>query len=94
MSTTLVNIDSIVLTDLDLAPERAERIKQLLQQELQRMLEQEGSPGGMIGSEVSNLSGLVISLDRIDSDFKIATRLSESICQVLRSAGQIGTERD
>lgn len=84
MSTIFVDIDRIVLTDFDLPPERAERIKGLVKLELQRMLEQEGLADGLVNSEVSDLGVPMIHPAELQSDTHLACTLAQRVASALR----------
>jgi len=84
MSTTLVNIDRIVLTDLALPPERAERIRGLVGQKLQHLLEQEGFADSLVDSEVSMVNVPMIHPAELQNDTHLASTLAKRIASSLR----------
>ncbi len=79
-----VEIDRIRLTGLEVTPERAERIRGLVEVELQRQLGRERWPEGLAGGEVSRLDAPTMDVDRLHSDGHLASGLARSIAQTLR----------
>lgn len=84
MSAIIVDIGRIILTDLDVTADRAERIQAMVEVELQRLLEREGLPDGLTGSDVSYLSAPMLHLPESQSDSYLANRLAQRIAQALR----------
>ena len=82
-----VEIDGIRLTGLDVAPERAERVRAMVEAELQRLLVQERGPETLVGGEVSRLDAPTIHVNRPDSDGDLANGLAHSIARTLRDVG-------
>jgi len=81
-----VEIDRIRLTGLEVTPERAERVRAMVEAELQRLLTQDGWPEGSAGGEeVSRLDAPTMHVDRPHSDDHLANGLAWSIAQTLRS---------
>jgi hypothetical protein len=79
-----VEIDRIGLTGLEVTPERAGRIRAMVEAELQRLLTQEGWLEGLVGGEVSRLDAPTRQVDRPHSDAHLANGLARSIAQTLR----------
>jgi hypothetical protein len=82
-----VEIDRIRLTGLEITPERAERVRAMVEVELRRLLERERWPDGLAGGEVSRLAAPAMPVDRPHSDGRLANGLAQSIAQTLRGAG-------
>ena len=82
-----IDIDRIRLTGLEVTPERAERIRALIEVELQHRLERERWPEGLAGGEVSRLDTPAMHVDRPHSDTHLANSLAQSIAQTLQGAG-------
>ncbi len=87
MSTTLLNIDHIVLTGFDFTPERAEHIRGLVGQKLQHLIQQEGLGDSFVNCEVSNLSVPMIQPAEMQSDNRLASTLTQRITDALRGVG-------
>ena len=87
MSTIFVDIERIVLNDLALPPERAERLRGLVGQKLQHLLEQEGLADGLVNSEVSDLSAPMIHPAEMQSDNRLASTLAQRIAHSLHGVG-------
>jgi hypothetical protein len=81
----IVEVERLRLTGLEATPGRAERIRGLVEAELQRLLEQGGWPDVLGSSEVSRLDAPTMHLDRPHSDSHFADGLARSIFQTLRS---------
>jgi hypothetical protein len=79
-----IEIDRIILTDLGVTPQRAERIRALVEAELQRLLAQEGWPEGLAGGEVDHLDAPTMHLAQPHSDVRLASGLAQSIAQTVR----------
>ena len=82
-----VEIDRIRLTGLDVTPERAERIRELVEVELQRLLEREEWPEGLTGGEVSRLDAPTMHMDSRRSDGHLASGLARSVARTMHGAG-------
>ena len=82
-----VDIDRIRLTGLEVTPERAERIRAMVEVELQRLLKRQRWPDDLAGGEASRLDAPPMHLDVLHSDSHLANNLARSIVQTLRSAG-------
>lgn len=87
MNGQVLTIDRIVLSDLGVAPERAERIRALVEVELQRLLERKGWPDGLAGGEVRHLDAPEVRLAKPHSDSHLAGNLAQSIARALQGAG-------
>ena len=79
-----VEIDRIVLTDLDVTPDRAERIRALVEAELQHLLAQDGWPDDLAGGEVHHLDAPTMHVAEPHSDSRLASGLAQSIAQTVR----------
>jgi hypothetical protein len=97
-SAHIIEIDHIVLTDLGLTPERAVRVRALLEAELQRLLVRGGWPEGMPVGAVDRLEAPTLHLphSHTDShlasglahtDSHLASGLAQSIAQAVRGLG-------
>jgi len=84
MNDIFVDIERIVLTDLVLPPERAERLRGLVALELQHFLKQEGLADGLVNREVSDLSVPMIHPAEMQSDNRLASTLAQRIASALR----------
>jgi hypothetical protein len=82
-----IEIDRIRLTGLEVTSERAERIRAMVEVELQRLLERERWPEGLAGSEVSRLDAPTMYVDSPHNDGQLASGLARSIAQTLRGGG-------
>ena len=82
--TVTIDIEHLILTDLEVTPERAERIRTLVAVELKRMLEGEGGLDGLSDNSVSYLNLPTIHLDELHEDNDLAQSLARSIAQTLR----------
>jgi hypothetical protein len=80
-----IEIDRIILTDLGVTPDRAERLRALVEMELQRLLAQDGWPDGLANSEVGHLDALPVHLAGPHSDSRLASGLAQNITQTLQS---------
>lgn len=89
----ILRIERIVMTDIGVAPERAERIRSLMEVELQRLLNRDGMPGGLSSGRVSNLTVPAIRLSPPHSDTRLAAGVSHSISQALQGLGRTRTTR-
>ena len=79
-----LHIDRIVLTDLAVTPDRAERIQALLEVELQRLLTQEGFTDNLTGRDVPDLEVPTTHLAEPHSDRQLAQSVAQSLAQALR----------
>ena len=87
MSTTSVDIGRVVLSDLEVSPERAESLRERVQARLQRLIEQEGWAASPGESEVLYLSAPSIDPAEIQSDEGLSSALARLILEGLRSTG-------
>jgi hypothetical protein len=85
-----VDIDRIVLTGLEVTPDRAEHIRTLVETGLQRQLQREGLPQGMAGGQVKSLHTPEMHLAEPHSDSSLAGALAGTISYALRNAGSSG----
>jgi hypothetical protein len=79
-----IDIDRLILTDLDVTPDRAERIRAWVESALQRLLEGDGWPDAFADNAVSYVNLPTIHLDELHSDRDLANRLARSIAETLR----------
>jgi hypothetical protein len=82
-----IEIDCLRLSGLELTPEGAERMRGLVEAELQRLLERGRWPEDLVGGEVSRLDAPTIRVNRPDSDGDLANGLAHSIARTLRDVG-------
>ena len=89
-----VEIDEIVLTDLDLDPARAPRIRLLVETELRWRLDRR-APTEVDGHRLMrSVSADALDLDPSLSDEEIARRLAERIAELLQAASGQGADDD
>jgi hypothetical protein len=79
-----VEIERIRLTGLDVTPERAERVRGLVEVELQRLLERQTWHEGLASGEVSRLDAATMDVGGSHSDSHLANGLAQSIFRTLR----------
>ena len=79
-----IYIDRIRLTGLEITPERAERIRALIEARLQHLLEQENWPDGLTAGKISRLNAPTMRVSMPDSDNHVANGLAQSIAKSLR----------
>jgi len=79
-----VEIERIRLTGLDVTPQRAERVRAMVEVELQRLLERGGWPEGLAGGEVSRLDAPTMHVDESRGDSHLANGLAQSVFQTMR----------
>jgi hypothetical protein len=91
----IVEVDRIVLEGLDVRPQRAERVRALIEAELQRRLEQEKLPERVASGDVSlaAIPALDIALSAL-SDQEVADLLVERIIELLRYAESSNARED
>jgi hypothetical protein len=80
-----IEIDRIVLSGIELNQDRAERIRTLIEIELQRLLEREGLSESLVEEEISRLEMPEIYLTKPYDEEEIASCLAMSIFQGLLS---------
>ncbi|MBP7070298.1 MAG: hypothetical protein KBA97_04415 [Methanothrix sp.] len=80
-----IEIDRIVLSGIELKQDRAERIRTMVEIELQRMLEREGLSESLVGKEVSRLEMPEIYLTKPYDEEEIVSCLAMSIYRALIS---------
>lgn len=85
-----VDIDRIILTGLEVTPDRAEHIRTLVEMGLQRQLQREGLPQVMAGGQVESLLAPEMHLAEPHSDSSLAGALRKNISHALRNAGPSG----
>jgi hypothetical protein len=81
----LVEIERVVLTGFDVAPYRAERIRALIERNLQDLLQQGRwpEPDGLKSSEVSRLQGPQMHLSQPENDVHLASGVAASIAETI-----------
>lgn len=82
----IFEIDRIVLRGLNVAPHRAERIRALVEMELERQMDG-GFLDGLAGGERSRLEAGRLRLGDAQSDRQLAAGVAESIVRALRVYG-------
>ena len=85
LSVNNIEIDRIVLSGIELKQDRAERIKILIEIELQRLLEREGLSESLDESEISRLDMPEIYLTKPYDEEEIASILALNIFKALIS---------
>ena len=83
----IVEIDRLRLTGLEVTPGRAERIRTMVEVDLQRLLERGEWPEGLAGGEVSRLDAATMHVDGSHSDGHLANGLAHSIARTLCGPG-------
>lgn len=78
-----IEIDRIILTNLNVAPERAEHIRALIEMELQRRLERGGLPEGLRNTDIIHIQKASMMLTKPQSDALLANDLAQRILQSL-----------
>jgi len=78
-----VEIDCIRLSGLEVTPERAERVRELVEAELQRLLEGRRWPEDLVGGGLFRLDAPTMHVDRPNSDGQLANGLARSIARTL-----------
>ena len=86
MSTHSIEIERIILTDLGIAPDRAEHIRALVETELQRLLMRGEGLEGLTGSENRHLTAPPMHVADPHDDSHVANGLAQSIAQAIRGA--------
>lgn len=85
MNAIYIDIDRIVLTDVDVVPDRAERIREMIEVELQCLLERQGLSDSMVSRRVSYLSAPTLEVTETPSDDQFAIKLAQSITHAMRN---------
>ena len=85
-----VEIDRIMLTGLDVTPDRAEHIRTQVEAELRHRLQREGLPHSLPGGRVNHLRAPEMRLAEPHSDSSVAGALAGKIFHALRDAGTSG----
>lgn len=78
-----VEIDRIRLSGIDLTPERAARVRVLVERELGRLLAREGFGERLTAGEVSTVRAPALSVNPAQSESQFAGGLARSIAQGL-----------
>lgn len=78
-----VEIDRIRISGLDLTPERAARVRVMLERELGRLLSRERFGEGLTAGEVSRVKAPALSVNPGQSESQFAGGLARSIAQGL-----------
>jgi len=86
-----VEIDRIVLSGLEVTPNRAEHIRVLVEAQLRHQLQREGLPPGLTGGGVNRLQAPEMHLAQPYSDSSVAGALTKNIAHALRGAGSPGS---
>lgn len=84
MSSIFVDIDRIVLTGPGMTPDRAERIRAMVQVELQHLLTREGLLDSLTGRNIPSLDAPTTHISEPHSDSRLASGLARSIAQLLQ----------
>lgn len=78
-----LDIDNIVIDDLEISPNRAERIRELVRIELERILEREGLSGRGTNGRLSSIAAPALGPSDLTNDTTlargIALRIARSI---------------
>jgi hypothetical protein len=82
-----MEIDRIRLIGLEVPPERAERVRAMVEMELQRLLERGRWSEGLAGGEVSHLDAPTMHVDSLHSDNRLANGIARSVAQTLHDVG-------
>ena len=85
-----VDIDQIVLTGLEVTPDRAEHIRTQVEAELQHRLQREGLPQSLASGQVNRLHAPEMHLAEPHSDSSVAGMLAGNLFHALRDTGYSG----
>lgn len=86
--THTVSIERLALTDLDLTPVEAERLRVEVADELQRLLERGGGLGDLPGGEVHQLEAPAVPLTGPASSSRLTDGLAQSVARALQGVGR------
>jgi hypothetical protein len=85
MNAHSIEIERIILTDLGVTPDRAERIRVLVEIELQRLLTRGEGLDGLTGGEIHHLAAPPMHVANAhDDDRHIANGVAQSVAQAIR----------
>jgi hypothetical protein len=87
MSGIFVDIDRILLNDLDVTPDRVERIRDMVEVELQCLLDKEGLGDCLTSIDVTSLSAPMFQLSGSKSDSHVANSVAQCVVRALRNIG-------
>ncbi len=82
-----IEVDRLILRGLNMTPERGERLRALVEAELQKKMAQEGLPESFISGEMIDRERESIELPDLDDDRRIASSVAERIAESLRRSG-------
>lgn len=85
-----VDIDRIVLTGLEVTPDRAEHIRTQVEAELLHRLQREGLPQGLAGGQMNRLPAPEMHLTEPHSDGSVSGALAGNLFHALRDTGSLG----
>ncbi len=85
-----VDIDRMVLTGLEVTPDRAEHIRAQVEAELLRRLQREGLPQSLASGQMNRLHAPDMHLTEPHSDSSVAGTLAGNLFHSLRDAGSSG----
>ena len=83
-----INIDRIILDNLDVTADRTQRIRGMIEMELQRMLEIEGINDAIHDSDISHLDTTALNINGPMSDNLLASNIAQRIACALRDLGR------
>ena len=87
MSLIFIDIDQIVLDGMDVRPDRAEWIKEMVEVELRRILQREGLLDDLARTGIPSLSLPTIHLSETANGGQLVGNITSNIVQALQSIG-------
>jgi hypothetical protein len=81
-----LTVDRLVVTGAAFTPERAERLRALVELEVRRRLRREGLPGGLRDTSVLGVQAPEVTLVEPEQDAAAASAMAERILRALGEA--------
>ena len=72
---------------MELPPARAKQVREMIGLELQRLLEREGLPAGLMSGEIPSISVPELQLAGSHSDLRLAGNIAKRILQAMKGIG-------
>jgi hypothetical protein len=82
-----IEVERLILRGLNMTPERGERLRALVEAELQKKMAQEVLPESLIGGELSEQDRRSIDLPDFNDDRWLASSVAERIAEGLHRDG-------